>query len=142
MLRSERAATRVASLRATRALASRRGDLARLKIGVPAFVEALWALVAPDARAARVSDSYATADPPDSAADAEPGDPEPGDPEASPDEAEASGDGNDDEGTTDETEKKTTFLRVDAKQSRSASRRPIFPWADLSLCLRLTLCMD
>ena len=71
MLRSERAATRVASLRATRALASRRGDLARLKIGVPAFVEALWALVAPDARAARVSDSDATADPPDGAADAD-----------------------------------------------------------------------
>jgi hypothetical protein len=122
MLRSERAATRVASLRATRALASRRGDLARLKIGVPAFVEALWALVAPDARAARVSDSDATADPPDGAADAAPGDPEPGDPEASPDEAEASGDGNDDEGTTDETEKKTTFLRVDARSRFHALR--------------------
>ena len=122
MLRSERAATRVASLRATRALASRRGDLARLKIGVPAFVEALWALVAPDARAARVSDSDATADPPDGAADAEPGDPEPGDPEASPDEAEACGDGNDDEGTTDETEKKATFLRVDARSRFHALR--------------------
>ena len=118
MLRSERAATRVASLRATRALASRRGDLARLKIGVPAFVEALWALVAPDARAARVSDSDATADPPDGAADAEPGDPEPGDPEASPDEAEASGDG-----TTDEmNENETTFSRVDARSRFHALR--------------------
>ena len=118
MLRSERAATRVASLRATRALASRRGDLARLKIGVPAFVEALWALVAPDARAARVSDSDATADPPDGAADAEPGDPEPGDPEASPDEAEASGDG-----ITDEmNENETTFSRVDARSRFHALR--------------------
>ena len=90
MLRSERAATRVASLRATRALASRRGHLARRKIGVPAFVEALWALVAPDARASGVASPDAVADPPDGAGDAPSagGGIAVGDPEASPDEAE------------------------------------------------------
>ncbi len=106
MLRSERAATRVASLRATRALASRRGHLARRKIGVPAFVEALWALVAPDARASGVASPDAVADPPNVAGDAPSagGGIAVGDPEASPDEAEETEkDDEDDEATTTTT---------------------------------------
>lgn len=111
MLRSERSATRVASLRATRALASRRGHLARRKIGVPAFVEALWALVAPDARAFGVASPDALADPPDGAVEGEAGDPS-----ASPDETEASGEGE----AADETEvTKTKTARASFSDARS-----------------------
>ena len=125
MLRSERAATRVASLRATRALASRRGHLARRKIGVPAFVEALWALVAPDARASGVASPDAVADPPDGAGDAPSagGGIAVGDPEASPDEAEETEkDEKDDEATTTTTTTRPRRRNVDARSRFHALR--------------------
>ena len=86
MMRSGNAETRIASCRATRALAARRGDLSRRKIGISAFVEALWALVAPTRApdllhvdvSAEVAESNNTDDPgaePDSEANPEtPGD--------------------------------------------------------------------
>ena len=73
---------------------------------MPAFVEALWALVAPDARASGVASPDAVADPPDGAGDAPSagGGIAVGDPEASPDEAEETEkDEKDDEATTTTT---------------------------------------
>jgi hypothetical protein len=91
---------------------------------VPAFVEALWALVAPDARASGVASPDAVADPPDGAGDAPSagGGIAVGDPEASPDEAEETEkDEKDDEKATTTT---TTRPRrnVDARSRFHALR--------------------
>ena len=49
MLRSPNLDARVASARATHALASRSGDVLRQRVGTPAFMDALWALLLPRA---------------------------------------------------------------------------------------------
>ena len=70
MLRSSSPDARLASLRATHALATRAGAILRLRVGTPEFVDALWSQLLPTERPADPADP---ADPdPDADADPDP----------------------------------------------------------------------